>query len=224
MSSDRFASDTPDDGNGDVAHPGEQAGHAPRSHEAQELDPGQRVFAVLQDEIVSGPAVHGRRIRPAGRRHRDVEGSQAETVGYLAQHLALEPRTAEDHGRVPQEELELGFGVAHAHGARLEVVQRNPLREGQRLGELGIVVTAGHQVLLVEVSLRTGEVVVAVVDHDLHVARVPALEGEGPHPGGLDLLAQVDELLPGRRRFPAVFLEHVLVVPDGVGRRHQGMP
>ena len=123
---------------------------------------------------------------------------------------------------MPQEELELGLGVTHAHGARLEVVQRDPLCEGKGLDEFGVVETAGHQVLLIEVPLRSGEVVVAVVDHGLHVARVPALEGEGPHPGGLDLLAQVEELLPGRRRFPAVFLEHVLVVPHGVGRRHQG--
>ena len=209
-------------GYGDVAHPGEAAGHAPRGHEAQELDPGQRVVAVLHDEIVPRPAVDGRGVRLARGRHRQVERPQAESVRYLAQHLALEPRTAEDHGRVPQEELELRFGVAHAHGAGLEVVERDPLREGQGFDEFGIVETAGHQVLLVEVAPRPGEVVVPVVDHGLHVARVTPLEGERPHAGGLDLFAEREEFLPGLRRFPAPFLEHVLVVPHGKGRGHEG--
>ena len=209
-------------GHGDVAHPGETAGHAPGGHEAQELDAGQRVVAVLHDEIVPGPAVNGRWIRLAGGRYRQVEGPQAETVRYLAQHLALEPRTAEDHGRVAQEKLELRFGVAHAHGARLEKVERDSLRKGQRLDEFGIVETAAYQVLLVEVPFRPGEVVVRVVDHGLHVARVTALEGERPHAGGLDFFAKRKELFPCGRRLPAVFFEEVLVVPHRVGRCHQG--
>ena len=209
-------------GHGDVAHPGESAGHAPGGHESQELDAGQRVVAVLHDEIVTGPAVNGRWICLAGVRYRQVEGPQAETVRYFAQHLALEPRTAEDHGRVAQEELELRFGVAHAHGTRLEVVERDPLRKGQGLDEFGIVETAPHQVLLVEVPFRPGQVEVRVVDHGLHVARVTSLEGERPHAGGLDLFAKCKELFPGGRRLPAVFFEEALVVPHRVGRRHQG--
>ena len=112
--------------------------------------------------------------------------------------------------------------MAHPHGARLEVVQRDPLGKSQGLHEFGIVEAAGHQVLLVEVAPRPGEVVVRVVDHGLHVVRVTALEGERPHAGGLYLFAEREELRPGRRRLPAIFFEELLVVPHRVGRGHEG--